>query len=507
MSHPAPLNSPLWLGESLPQFGTLRGVCDVDVAVVGGGITGLTAAYLLKQAGKTVAVLESSRLGFGATGYTTAKLTVGHGLIYSELVESFGVEAARLYARSNQDAIEQVAAIVNSRGIECDFERARNYVYTEKPESCQDIAREAEAARCAGISADLTSDTDLRFAVAVAVRVDDQAQFHPVKYIHGLARLVDGEDSHVFELSRAVNVRLGQPCVVITAVGSVRARHVILATQLPILDRGLFFAKAYPMKSYAIAGTIQQANAPRGMYISIDQPTRSIRSAPAGNDHRWLIVGGEGHTPGTDTGVDRYQRLERFMQERFHTPAASHHWSTHDYVPLDKLPYIGRLRRHDDRVLVATGFAKWGMTKGTIAASILSDQITNRRNPYRNLYDSTRPDVRRSAGRFSKENAKVASHFFADRLRRRAGRHEITELRPGDGTVARIRGRHYAIYRSENGELRSFSARCTHLGCIVGWNAADRAWECPCHGSRFTAEGILVQGPATADLHPQRLAD
>ena len=216
-------------------------------------ITGATAAYLLKRAGKSVALLESDRICAGATGYTTAKLTVGHSLVYRELIDSFGVETARRYASSNQQAIESVADIVKEHGLDCDFERASNYVYTETSASTHEIEREVDAARRAGLDAQLTTETDLPYPVAAAIRVDQQAQFHPWKYVAALAALVRRRRQPRFEQTRATGVQAGDPCTVETARGVSAPAHVVIATQLPFTDRGLFFAKAHPIKSYAIA--------------------------------------------------------------------------------------------------------------------------------------------------------------------------------------------------------------------------------------------------------------
>jgi glycine/D-amino acid oxidase-like deaminating enzyme/nitrite reductase/ring-hydroxylating ferredoxin subunit len=502
------LNRSLWLEAEGDGFAPLPGDVQADVAVVGAGITGVTTALLLKREGLRVVLLESSRLAHGATGYTTAKLTVGHGAVYRKLVDAHGIEVARAYAASNAAALERVASIVEEHAVDCDFERASNYVYTEDADRVGELEREAAAAQAAGVAAELTDATDLPYPVRTAVRVDGQAQFHPWKYVAALARVVDGDGSSVHELTRVTHVGSGEPCAVETERGIVRARHVVVATQLPFLDRGLFFAKAHPTKSYAVAGHVRADRAPRGMYVSIDQPTRSVRSAPGTDGGRMLIVGGEGHKPGAEADTAaRYARLVRFLRERFGVEPAEYRWSTHDYVPIDGLPYIGRLRRGDDRIYVATGFAKWGMTKGTLAAEIVRDGILGRRNEWADLYDAHRLDVRRSAVPFAKENGQVAVRFFADRLRPRDGRAEVERLRPGEGTVARIRGVQYAVHRDHRGELHAVSARCTHLGCIVGWNAADEAWECPCHGSRFAADGTLVQGPATADLQAKELPE
>jgi glycine/D-amino acid oxidase-like deaminating enzyme/nitrite reductase/ring-hydroxylating ferredoxin subunit len=498
------INRSLWLEAARPSYPSLAADLEVDVAVIGAGITGATAAFLLAEAGRGVALLESSRVAYGATGYTTAKLTVGHNLVYRTLVEAYGEDVARAYARSNAEALERIASLVAEHGLECDFERAPNYVYTESEASVGALEREAEAARAAGVGVALTSETDLPYAVAAALRVDGQAQFHPWKYVAALVRLLAERGGRVFELTRATNVRSGEPCVVETPGGRVRAGHVVVATQLPFLDRGLFFARAHPAKSYAVAALVPEDRAPRGMYITSDSPTRSVRSAPAGDGRRALVVGGEGHRSGAGPSAgERYARLERFLHERFGPAEVEYRWSTHDYVPVDDLPYIGRLRPGDDRVLVATGFAKWGMTKGTLAAGILADAILGRPNDYADLYDANRLHARRSAPAFARENGEVGLRFLRDRLRPRPGREALDRLGPGEGTIVRAAAAQYAAYRDDAGELHVLSARCTHLGCIVGWNEADRAWECPCHGSRFAADGTLVQGPATANL-PRR---
>jgi glycine/D-amino acid oxidase-like deaminating enzyme len=274
-------------------------------------------------------------------------------------------------------------------------------VYVEDRSAVADIEQEVVAAQAAGVAAELTTETDLPYEVAAAVRVDGQAQFHPWKYVAALARLVEGDGSSVFESTRATHVHSGTPCTVETAGGRVRAPYVVVATQLPFLDRSLLFSKAHPTKSYAIAATVNEDEAPRGMYISANEPTRSVRSTPAQDGRRLLIVGGEGHKPGNDPGaLQRYARLEKFLREHFGVPGAEYRWSTHDYTPLDHLPYIGRVQRGEPHVLMATGFAKWGMTKGTLAAMVLTDAILGRSNKYAELYDANRIDLRRSASRF-----------------------------------------------------------------------------------------------------------
>jgi glycine/D-amino acid oxidase-like deaminating enzyme/nitrite reductase/ring-hydroxylating ferredoxin subunit len=497
--------SSLWLATVRTGFPELDGTIAVDVAVLGGGITGLTTAYLLKRAGKTVAVAEMGSIGQGATGNTTAKLTVGHHLVYTDLLRIYGEEVARLYADSNRAAIDRIEQIVEEVGIQCDLERADNYVYTESSDRVAAVEEEREAARRAGIDAQLTTETELPFPVQAAVRIEGQAQFHPGKYLSGLAERIAGDGSDVFERTRAVGVQgSGGTCVVETTSGAIRAKHVVVATHMPFLDRGLFFAKAHPQKSYAIAARFDES-VPRSMYISVEQPTRSIRSTPAPNGSRYLIVGGEGHKPGAEPDTQRrYEALERFLRERF-GGEPEYRWSAHDFAPVDRIPYVGQLRRGDERIHVATGFAKWGLTKGTFAAEIISDSILGKTNRWATLYDAGRLNLRRSAKRLAKENGYVARHFFGDRVRARDGATEVSRLSLGDGTVARIGGRLHAIYRDDQGVLHALSPRCTHLGCIVAWSGADRMWECPCHASCFAADGSLLEGPATRDLERRPL--
>src|SRR5918999_3134678 len=288
----------IWVATT-PETGypQLTGDVEVDVAVVGAGITGVTAAVLLKRAGKTVALLDSKRIVRGATGYTTAKVTSGHGVVYGQLTQAFGEDGARTYAESNQAAIERIAELAGEGGIDCDFERKDNYVVAESDEEREQVEQEAETMRRLGLPASFVTETPLPYDVAGAVKLENQAQFHPRKYLLGLAETIPGDGSHVFENTRARFVNQGEPCVVETEVGNVRAADVILATHMPFMDGGLFFAKAHPHRSYAVAAPIDAAQAPDGMFINAGTPTRSVRTIRDG-ERLLLNVGGEGHKPG-----------------------------------------------------------------------------------------------------------------------------------------------------------------------------------------------------------------
>lgn len=489
-----------WIGTT-PEtdYPSLADELAVDVAVVGGGIAGITAAALLKRAGRTVALLESKRIVQGATGYTTAKVTAGHGLGYTKIRKAFGEDGARTYAEANQAAIERIAQFVEEDGIDCDFERRANYVYAEDEQQTAQVKEEVEVEQAAGLPASLVRETPLPYPVNAAVRLENQAQFHPRKYLLALAASVEGDGSHVFEQTRVQTVKHGEPCEVVADRGVVRARDVVVATHLPILDRGLFFAKAYPHRSYALCAPIQPSDAPDGMFINAGTPTRSVRTMRDG-DRLFLNVGGNGHKTGeADDTPARYDQLEEFLRE--HWPGAAevaYRWSTQDYMPPDQVPYVGRVWRGSEHAYTATGFNKWGMTNGTAAAMIISDSILGRTNSWAELFEAHRLPPRSALGKLVKENAGAGFHFFADRVRGGDAK-SVDEVGAGEGAIVG-RLRKTAVYRDDDGTVHELSPVCRHLWCLVDWNPAERTWDCPCHGSRYAADGRVIEGPATRDL-------
>jgi glycine/D-amino acid oxidase-like deaminating enzyme/nitrite reductase/ring-hydroxylating ferredoxin subunit len=491
--------SSFWI-ESTPETGypSLGGEIEVDVAVVGAGITGITTAYLLKDAGKRVALLDLKRVARGATGYTTAKVTSGHNLIYASLEQGLGEEGARTYASANQAAIAKIRALAEELAIDCDLEPKANYAYAERDDSVPKIEAEVAAAKRAGLPATFVEETPLPFPVAGAIRIDEQAQFHPRKYLLPLTERIDGDGSFVFEQTRVCDVRHGTPSVVETDAGSVSARAVVVATQLPFEDQGLLFAKAHPHRSYAIAAPAEAASAPDGMFISVEEPTRSVRTTPH-EGGLLLIVGGEGHKTGqAEDTREPYRRLEEWARERFGLDNFAYRWATHDYTSVDRVPLVGRLVPWRSDVWVATGYGKWGMTNGTAAAMLLADLLLGRENPWAELFSPHRARSLLTRS-FVAENVNVAKRFFADRIAL-PGRARLEALEPGGGAVVRIGGETLAVSRDENGSLMAVSPRCTHLGCFVSWNRAEQTWDCPCHGSRYLANGTLIQGPAVSDL-------
>ena len=492
-------NPSLWVGTTEPpRFHELHGDMETDVVVVGAGIAGLTAAALLKEQGRRVVVIDAGPVAAGVTGYTTAKLTVLHGLIFDDLASAFGDEGARTYADANLAGMATVADLASRHGIDCDLERRPACTYTTDPSMVDKVTAEVAAAQRIGLVAEFTTDTDLPYPVEAAIRVADQAQFHPRKYCIGLARAVDGGGSSVFERTQATSIdEDGDRCTVATDHGTVTASHVIQATHLPFSDKGGFFARTHPMRSYALSARLD-GPVPQGMYLSIDSPSRSVRSARMDGEEV-VILGGEGHKVGQDPDTrERYAALEEWARQTFPVRSIDYRWSAQDYVPVDHVPFVGPVAPGSERILVATGFKKWGMSNGSAAGVMLADRIAGRENGFAAFFDTNRLNPRQSLKELVKENADVVKRFVGDRLRTET--RTVADLAPGEAAVLAQADGRVAVYRDPEGAVHAVSPVCTHMGCTVTWNTAETTWDCPCHGSRFTCDGAVIQGPAVKDL-------
>jgi glycine/D-amino acid oxidase-like deaminating enzyme/nitrite reductase/ring-hydroxylating ferredoxin subunit len=489
----------LWLdGAAGSEPRTLDRDMTVDVAVIGGGIAGLTTALLLKRGGARVAVLEAGRVGHGVTGCNTAKVTALQGTVYTTIRGRHGEDAAADYAGASAAAVERVATLAREEDIACDLHRRDAFTYAADASELEAVEQEAAAAGGAGLPVELVDGPDLPYPVTAAVRLAGQLEFHPVRYVEGLAAAVEGDGSFVAEGVRALEVSEGSPCVVRTTTRTVTADRVVVATHYPFLDRGLFFSRLEPQRSYCLAARVR-GPLPQGMSINAGSPTRSVRSY--GDT---LVLGGEGHATGsTQATPQRFAALEAFARRHWHVEAITHRWSAQDPIPHDHLPLIGPYTPLSSRLFVATGFMKWGLSGGTLAGMVLSELLAGREDPWAGRFDPARVSLR-SAPQLAQLNAKAGAHMVGDRLRpAQAGSAE--DVPPGEAREVRDGLGKTGVYRDEQGGLHGVSLRCTHLGCLVRFNAAERSWDCPCHGSRFDVDGRVLEGPATHPLQSREV--
>ncbi|MDB5670200.1 MAG: FAD-dependent oxidoreductase [Alphaproteobacteria bacterium] len=476
------------------SFPRLEGHIDTDVAIIGGGIVGVTTARLLKDMGQRVVLLEARRVGREVTGKSTAKLSSQHGIRYQILERKFGEDRARLYAEAQEAGIRRIAALAAEHGIDADIEPQPAYLYTCDEKHVAEIEKEAEVASRLGLPATLTRDTGLPFDVLTALRFDDQAQFHPTRYVAGLAATIPGDGCHVFEHSRAIDYDTTR---VDTEGGSIRARHVVMATHLPLGQVGLYYAQNEPKAEPVVAARVGRALP--GMYKNVEQPSHSIRTHRGSDGTVWAIAAGTHFKPGHPDEERRwFEDISAWLSDQFGAGTPEYRWVNEDYVPIDHAPFIGWSSSGSDGYLVATGFDAWGLSNGTVAATIIADLATGKDNRWLEIFDASRVKPLAGAVQFAKANAEVAAEMVGGWLSRKPKSYD--DLEPGEAGILSIDGDKVAAFRDESGTVHAVSAVCTHMGCLVGWNETDRSWDCPCHGSRFELSGEVIHGPATLPL-------
>ena len=490
----------LWRGtHTLGAFAPLAGDLSADVAIVGGGIPGLTAAVILARAGQRVVLLERDGVGSGETGHTTSHLTEAIDARYHSLIRDFGEEGAKLAARSSREAIDWIESLVHQAGIDCGFERVPGYLYTERQSDLEKLADELDAARRAGCAVEWVDDVPLPFPTRGGIRWAQQAQVHATAYLDGLVREAVTQGVQVFEHTQVIGVHEDEPCRVETERGTVRAAHVFVAANVPVNNRVLLHTKIAAYRSYAIATQVE-ADYFSGLFWDTSEPYHYTRCHTV-NGQSYLIVGGEDHRTGAKTDTEAcFERLVAYAGSRFSMAETRFRWSGQIIEPVDGLPFIGR-NAASTRVYVATGYSGNGMTFGTLAGMLVSDLVLGRPNPYERLYDATRIKPLAAAYDYVAENLTFPAHLITDRLTSlNAEERAIQALKPEAGGIFDSDEGKVAVCRDRDGVVHACSAVCTHLGCDVAWNKAEQTWDCPCHGSRFSPDGKVINGPAVTDL-------
>lgn len=484
----------------MPSRSPLQDNIDVDVCIVGAGIAGMTTAYLLASEGLSVAVLDDGPVGGGMTGRTTAHLVNALDDRYFELERLHGARGALLAAESHTEAIDLIEKIVRRESIDCNFERVEGYLFVPPGEPKDILDDELAAGWRAGLRLEKVDRAPLDYDTGPALRFPDQAQFHPIKYLAGLARAIEQKGGRIFTESHATDFEGGEDAhVTTTNGGTVSARSIVIATNTPVNDLFAIHTKQAPYQTYVIAARIPRGSVKKALYWDTPNPYHYARIQELDEMSDLLIVGGEDHKTGQEDDADRrFGALEQWTRARFpRIESIDYRWSGEVMEPVDGLAFIGRNPLDKDNVYIATGDSGNGMTHGTIAGVLLTDLIQGRENEWETLYEPSRKTLR-ALPVFLKENLNVAAQFVD--LITPGEVESVDSIKRGSGAVVRRGLLKIAAYKDESGKVHERSAVCRHLGCIVGWNSLENSWDCPCHGSRYDAMGKVIQGPANSDL-------
>ena len=495
----------IWMATATtPSEPRLKENIRTDVCIVGAGIAGMTTAYLLAKEGRSVVVLDDGPIGGGMTGRTTAHLTNAYDDRFVEMEKLHGEDGSRLIAQSHTAAIDKVEEICHEERINCEFERLDGYLFMPPNEQTDLLKDELAATHRAGLTnvAMVKRAPIETFETGPALRFPRQGQFHPLYYLTGLTRAIARHGGRIFTETHASKIEGGSSARVETNPGTVvRCDAIVVATNSPVNDLVAIHTKQAPYVTYVIGVQVPKGSITRALYWDTPDPYHYVRLQNDEENDRYeiLVVGGEDHKTGqANNGNERFARIEQWTRERFpQVGAVQFRWSGQVMEPADGIAFIGRNPLDSDNVFIATGDSGQGMTHGTIAGMLLTDLLQDRKNPWEDLYSPSRVTLR-AFPEYASENINVAEQF-ADYVT--AGEiKSVDELKPGEGAIMREGMSKLAVYRDEGGALHQLSAVCRHLGCIVAWNSTEKTWDCPCHGSKYRADGRVYNGPANSDL-------
>ena len=486
------------------KFEGLQENIKTDICIIGGGLTGLNLMYNLRKYNINTVLIEKDRICRSTSGNSTAKITSQHGLIYKYLADSKGIDYAKNYYKANEEAIENIANIINKENIQCEFEYQPSYVFTRTIKDNQKLKDEANAINSFGGKAEYLEAKDIEInnliKTVAGVRFDRQAQFNPYKYANALAKICSGPRMKIYERTKAVDVIDDDNYYIIkTENGAeIKTKYLILTTKYPIVNiPGFYFLKMYQSTSYAV-GMKTKERIFNGIYINSEKPTISLRMAKDKEGYVLIVVGSDHKTGEEIDLINAYTRLEKIAREIYPNGDIKYHWNTEDCITLDKIPYIGEFSKVWENCFVATGYNKWGITSSKIAADIITDKILGFKNEYEEIFTSTRVEPIKNIKEVGNMVKESIDSLVIKKLE--VPKEEINQIQKGEGKIVEIDGKKVGIYKNEKDEIYKVDPVCKHLGCELTWNNLDKTWDCPCHGSRYDYKGRLLYGPSVKNL-------
>ncbi len=471
---------------------------ETDVLIIGGGISGVTAAYCLTLRGIQPVLIEAQTICAGTTGNTTGKMTIQHSIIYSNLMEKFGIDVAREYAASQTDALRFVKETVQKNNIHCQMAESTAYIYAMITEEKESLLAEYEAAKRMDILAEWTTKPVFPPKSKALLGYPGQAVIHPIRYVQGLARLAQKAGAAFYTHTKAISIEENSSIQVTLDNGCViRCKHLIQATQYPIFDGpNVFYTKLYAKRDHAVALRMQ-GNWPEGSFINLGEPTHSIRTHVE-NGAPIMILVGETHATGREEKNDStpYERLIDFGDKLAGVEKVLAQWSAQDYQTPDQIPYIGRISDNSN-IYIAAGYGKWGLLSGTLAGMMLSEMIEKGHCKHEALYSRNRPDITSSIGKAASEVFSSVGQLIKSKFEKT---YDTVDLKKGEGRSIRYKGQRAGVYRDENNHVTVLDITCTHMGTELNFNSAEKTWDCPAHGGRFKTDGMLIEGPPKDNL-------
>jgi glycine/D-amino acid oxidase-like deaminating enzyme/nitrite reductase/ring-hydroxylating ferredoxin subunit len=473
----------------------------VDVAIIGGGIAGIMASWFLNKAGIKSALFESHELGCGTSGNTTAKVTSFHDLKYRYLNKKFGESDANIYAESNQWAIDELERIIREENITCDFSRIPLNVFALSDKGLKQLEKEFVSVKKLNLPATFTgTNKTAPFSTKGEIRFENQAVFHPGKFLNTISGILSKQDIKIFENSKIIKVEDSPVPAIFTRDAEIKAKKIIIATNYPVYDKGMLFLIMNQVRSYAIAAKLNKP-VPHEMYIGVDSRTLYLRPQ-IDSFGEWLIISGADHTTGVipKNGHDPFSELESTLRQIFDVNTIGYKWAAQDSMPTDRVPYIGKMPRTDN-IYVTTGFGEWGMTSSIVSGKILADLINGTENKWADLYSPSRikPSITKTFNLLSHVAKRLGVKFIPSE------KYSSEKLNNNEGKIFNVAGSKAAIFKKSDGNLNSYSASCTHMGCIVTWNPIEKSWDCPCHGSRFDTNGQVLNSPSIKPLNEKSI--